>query len=77
MRVLEWQKLVVLLHRQIQLMVLVLLVECNSIRVTTSIDVLVMTGGGGQGVEFGGYGGNVQATISYPPDGLDKLGIML
>ena len=33
---------------------------------TTSIDVLVMTGGGGQGAEFGGPGGNVQATINYP-----------
>ena len=33
---------------------------------TTSIDVLVMTGGGGQGVKAGGPGGNVQGTISNP-----------
>ena len=33
---------------------------------TTSIEVLLMTGGGGQGREFGGPGGNVQATISNP-----------
>jgi len=33
---------------------------------TTSIEVLLMTGGGGQGVKFGGPGGNVQGTISNP-----------
>lgn len=33
---------------------------------TTSIEVLLMTGGGGQGKEFGGPGGNVQGTINYP-----------
>ena len=46
------------------MMVLVLLVKLLMIVGTTSIEVLLMTGGGGQGVKMSGTGGNVQGTIS-------------
>ena len=42
---------------------------------TTSIEVLLMTGGGGQGVKIGGSRGNVQGTISSTSMDWTNLGL--